>query len=132
MIRMAAPRILVIEDDDGARSALASLLEDEGYAVRAARTGEEGIELAGQFRPQAIICDYSLPDLDGLEVMRRLRADQDDLFVIVVTAGRFDPAGERDLRAEADVFLDKPVNLMALRSALDRAVTGTASLRAFN
>lgn len=132
MIRMAAPRILVIEDDDGARSALASLLEDDGFAVRAARTGGEGIELAGEFRPHAIICDYSLPDVDGLAVMRRLRADHGDLFVIMVTAGRFDPAGERDLRAEADVFLDKPVDLMALRSALQRAITGAGPLRAFN
>ena len=132
MIRMATPRILVIEDDDGARSALASLLEDDGYAVQSARTGGEGIALAEEFRPHAIICDYSLPDVDGLEVMRRLRADQDDIFVIMVTAGRFDPAGERDLRAEADVFLDKPVNLMALRSALDRAISGTDTLGAFN
>lgn len=132
MIRMAVPRILVIEDDDGARDALACLLEDDGYAVRAAGSGREGIALAGEFRPHAIICDYSLPDVDGLEVMRRLRADRADLFVIMVTAGRFDPAGERDLRAEADVFLDKPVDLTALRTALVRATAGDDPVGAFN
>lgn len=132
MIQMAAPRILVIEDDDGARGALASLLTDEGYAVCTASTGVEGISLAEEFRPHAIICDYSLPDIDGLEVMRRLRAGRRDHFFIMVTAGRFDRLGERDLRAEADVFLDKPVDLTALRNALVRATTGDDSVRAFN
>lgn len=132
MIQMAVPRILVIEDDDGARDALASLLADEGYAVCTAGTGAEGIALAGDFHPHAIICDYSLPDIDGLEVMRRLRASRADHFFIMVTAGRFDRVGERALRAEADVFLDKPVDLTALRSALVRATTGTGSVRALN
>jgi CheY-like chemotaxis protein len=132
MIQMAVPRVLVIEDDDGARSALALLLTDDGYAVCTAGTGLEGIALAAQFRPHAIVCDYSLPDVDGLEVMRRLRADHADLFFIMVTAGRFDGVGERDLRAEADVFLDKPVDLSALRSALVRATAEAGTVRALN
>jgi CheY-like chemotaxis protein len=132
MIQMAVPRVLVIEDDDGARSALGSLLTDDGYAVCTAETGLDGIALAGEFRPHAIVCDYSLPDLDGLSVMRRLREDNPDLFFIMVTAGRFDPSGERDLRAEAHVFLDKPVNLSALRNALARATAESGTVRAFN
>jgi CheY-like chemotaxis protein len=132
MIQMAVPRILVIEDDDGARDALACLLADDGYAVCTAGTGLEGIGRAESFQPHAIICDYSLPDIDGLDVMRRLRAARPDLFFIMVTAGRFDRTGERALRAEADVFLDKPVDLAVLRSALTRATTGIATVRAFN
>lgn len=131
MIQMAVPRILVIEDDDGARSALESLLVEDGYAVCTAGTGLAGIELAGQFLPHAIVCDFSLPDIDGLEVMRRLRALHGDIFIIVVTAGRFGPTGERDLRAEADVFLDKPVDLSLLRSALSRA-TGQSGVQAIH
>lgn len=132
MIQMAVPRILVIEDDDGARDALACLLADEGYAVRTAGAGLEGIAMAEEFMPHAIVCDYSLPDIDGLEVMRRLRAARGDHFFIMVTAGRFDPIGERDLRAEADVFLDKPVDLSALRTALADATTGHGIVRAPN
>lgn len=130
MIQLAVPRVLVIEDDDGARTALASLLMDDGYAVCTAGTGLEGISRAAQFRPNALICDYSLPDVDGLEVMRRLRAAFPDLFFIMVTAGRYGPRGERDLRAEADVFLDKPVDLSALRSALVRATADRSTVRA--
>lgn len=129
MIQIAAPRILVIEDDDGAREALASLLVEDGYAVCTAGTGLGGLERAGSFHPHAIVCDFSLPDIDGLEVMRRLRAERDDLFIIVVTAGRYGPLRERDLRAEADVFLDKPVDLSLLRSALVRATKSERPVR---
>ena len=132
MIQVATPRVLVIEDEEGARSALTSLLADEGYAVCAASTGGEGIELADEFRPDAIICDFSLPDINGLEVMRRLRAARPDHFFIMVTAGRFGRLGERDLRAEADVFLDKPVDLRELRSALSRATGRQDPRRVFN
>lgn len=121
MIQVAVPRILVIEDDDGARDALASLLADDGYAVCTAGTGLEGVARAREFLPHAIVCDFSLPDINGLEVMRRLRAVHGDIFIIVVSGGRFGPDGERNLRAEADVFLDKPVDLSLLRSALNRA-----------
>lgn len=130
MIQMAVPRILLIEDDEGARNALACLLEDEGYAVRSAGAGRAGLELAATFDPHAVVCDYSLPDIDGLEVMRRLRAGRPDLFFIMVTAGRFDGVGEGELRAEADVFLDKPVDLALLRSALLRATGRGAARRA--
>ena len=132
MIQMAVPRVLVIEDDEGARNALASLLSDEGYAVSTASGGVEGVSLARSFWPHVVICDYSLPDIDGLEVMRRLRSAGRDYFFIIVTAGRFDHLGERHLRSEADVFLDKPVDLAELRTALVRATSESGSACALN
>ena len=132
MIQMAAPRILVIEDDDGARDALESLLIEDGYAVRTAGTGLAAIERAREFRPHAIVCEFSLPDINGLEVMRRLRALRGDIFIILVTAGRYGPQHERDLRAEADVFLDKPVDLALLRGALTRATGRGEAVQALN
>ena len=130
MIRLAVPRVLLIEDYDGARDALASLLTEDGYAVCIAETGEEGIKRAGEFLPHAIVCDFSLPDIDGLQVMRRLRASRQDVFIIVVTGGRFGADGERELRAEADVFLDKPVDLALLREALNRATGQNGAVQA--
>jgi len=119
-------RILVIEDDEGAREALESLLVEDGYVVCTAGTGLDGIQRGREFRPNVIVCDFALPDIDGLEVMRRLRAYLGDVFIVLVTAGGFGPLGERDLRAEADVFLDKPVDLDLLRGTLSRA-TGPAA-----
>lgn len=133
---MAVPRVLVIEDDDGARNALGCLLADEGYQVQTAGTGLSGVDCARDFEPDAIVCDFYLPDIDGLEVMRRLRASRGDIFIIMVTAGRCGLGDERSLRAEADVFLDKPVDLSLLRSALRHATARVARppvrMQAFN
>ncbi|HET8654640.1 MAG TPA: response regulator [Longimicrobiaceae bacterium] len=111
-------RVLVIEDDDGARDALGYLLAEEGYAVRTAGSGISGLDCARDFRPDVILCDFYLPDIDGLQVLRRLRAAGGEAFIIVVTAGCRGGVEERALRAEADLFFDKPVDLGRLRHAL--------------
>jgi CheY-like chemotaxis protein len=123
---MAAPRILVIEDDDGARDALGCLLSEDGYTVRTASSGTAALDCASEFQPDAIVCDYYLPDLDGLQVLRRLRATGRHIFIIVVTAGRYDAGAGIALRREADVFLDKPIDLDRLRGALERVRPASA------
>jgi two-component system OmpR family response regulator len=117
---MSPPKVLVIEDDHGSRDALAWLLSEDGYAVRTAASGIAGLACAREFQPDAIVCDYYLPDLDGLQVLRRLRAAGGGAFIIVITAGGCGKGEEQELRMEADVFLDKPVDLSQLRSALQR------------
>lgn len=117
---MAPQKVLVIEDDNGARDALGDLLNEEGFAVRTAASGEAGLAMAREFDPDVIVCDYYLPDIDGLNVLRCLRADRGGAFIIVVTAGGW-RNDEEALRAEADLFLDKPVDLTRLRTALQRA-----------
>ena len=126
---MAAQKILVIEDDNGARDALGCLLTEEGFSVRTAASGEAGLACAREFQPDVIVCDYCLPDIDGLHVLRCLRADRGGAFIIVVTAGGYGRSDEAALRDEADLFLDKPVDLSKLRTALLR-VTGSTRRKA--
>ena len=117
---MAAQKVLVIEDDNGARDALGCLLTEEGFSVQTAASGEAGLACAREFMPDVIVCDYCLPDIDGLHVLRCLRADRGGAFIIVVTAGGYARNDEAALRDEADLFLDKPVDLTKLRTALLR------------
>jgi DNA-binding response OmpR family regulator len=117
---MAAQKILVIEDDNGARDALGCLLTEEGFLVRTAASGEAGLACAREFQPDVIVCDYYLPDIDGLHVLRCLRADRGGAFIIVVTGGGYGRNDEEALRDEADLFLDKPIDLSKLRTALQR------------
>lgn len=120
---MAARRILVIEDEPGARDALQSLLAEDGYTVCTADSGETGLQRVRDFRPDTIVCDYYLPDIDGLEILRAVRSDfPRKMTFIVITAGGAGEETETALRREADLFFQKPVNLSTLRHALQGAL----------
>jgi DNA-binding response OmpR family regulator len=116
---MAARRILVIEDEPGAREALESLLAEEGYAVASAESGEVGLRRLSEFHPDTVVCDFYLPDTDGLQLLRRVRSEAEVTF-IVITAGCGGDGVERTLQREADFFFQKPVDLKRLRHALQR------------
>jgi CheY-like chemotaxis protein len=118
---MQNPRVLVIDDEPSAREALENLLLEDGYLVRTAPSGAAGLACQPEFRPHIVVCDYHLADMDGLQVLRRLRASTgDEVRFILVTAGLAPHDDERALRREADAFLDKPIDLVQLHETLDR------------
>jgi CheY-like chemotaxis protein len=115
----SASRILVIEDDPGAVRLLRTYLEDEGYDVEVATSGEAGIAAATRQAPDAIILDVLLPGIDGWEVLRRLKADPGlrDLPVVVATV-----VDERNVAMSlgaVDYFL-KPIKPDALLARLSQ------------
>lgn len=122
---MAAQRILVIEDETGAREALKSLLDEEGYTVCTAETGRAGLERLGEFHPDTVVCDFYLPDIDGLQVVRAIRSSGAAATVIVITAGCGGEEAESVLRREADFFFQKPLDLGRFRDVLSRPGDGT-------
>ena len=87
-------RVLLVEDHADLAAATASLLRGEGLEVRTARTGREALEVAPNFRPQLILCDMNLPDMDGLETIRRAIHDRSD----AESAGDSSGAGGRVCR----------------------------------
>jgi len=115
-------RILVVEDDQDIAEVLRRTLRQEGHEVRSAGDGEEALSAAAEFMPDLVILDLGLPKLDGVEVLRRLRAD-DDVPVLILTA-RTD-LGDRveGLDTGADDYLVKPFErqeLLARMRALMR------------
>jgi DNA-binding response OmpR family regulator len=118
---VAAERILVIEDESGARTALARLLTEEGFSVRTAATGARGLEQIREFSPDTVVCDFRLPDTTGLQVLRAARAaSPDKLTFIVVTADCGGAESEQALRREADFFFHKPVDLSTFYRVVGR------------
>jgi two-component system KDP operon response regulator KdpE len=104
---MNALRIVVIEDDPSLRRFLKAVLGDAGYDVYLAESGERGLVEAGARRPDLILLDLGLPDLDGLEVLARLRR-WSSTPVIILSARGEEVGKVRALDAGADDYLVKP------------------------
>lgn len=114
------PEVLVIEDDPRVRSALARSLGERGYAVSTAAAGMAGLNQAVQERPDIVILDLGLPDVDGTEVLRMLRAVS-RIPVIVATARDEESQIVAALDAGADDYLVKPFGAAQLDARI-RAV----------
>ena len=109
-------RVLLVEDSDAIRDAFSILLEDAGYAVAQAGTGGEALRQAGERVPDLVLLDMGLPDISGLEVVRRLKAgDQTAHVPVVALTGRDDPRDrEACLSAGCTDYLVKPVDTRKL------------------
>ena len=79
-------RILIVDDEVNARTALAEILRDEGYVVDMAADGFKALPKLDDFAPEAVVTDLRMPGMDGLELMRRVHARDPDTPVVVVTA----------------------------------------------
>ena len=119
---MTTHRILVIDDETGIREALRQVLEYEGYQVKGAASGPEGLEQYGTFRPHLVLLDVKMAGLDGLETLTRLRElDSQALVVMISGHGTIATAVTATHRGAFD-FLEKPLDtdrlLITLRNAL--------------
>ncbi len=101
------PRVLVCDDEHQILRALRVILRDAGYEALPASTGEEALDVAAVERPDAAILDLVLPDIDGIELCRRLR-EWTDMPVIVLSAVGDEDAKVRALAAGADDYVTKP------------------------
>jgi len=126
------PNVLVVEDDPAIRSALIRSLGDRGHAVSTAPDAMTGLRDALETRPDLVILDLGLPDLDGAELLRMLRAVS-SVPVIVATARDDDPSMVRALDAGADDYVVKPFSAETLdariRAVLRRSATGEPDSR---
>ncbi|SFK85523.1 Response regulator receiver domain-containing protein, partial [Streptosporangium canum] len=118
--RVAVAQLLLVEDDAQVRSALTRALTERGHAVTSACAGMPGLTRALEDRPDLVVLDLGLPDLDGCEVLRMLRAVS-AVPVIVATARDDEPEIVRALDAGADDYVVKPFSAAHLDARI-RAV----------
>ncbi len=114
--------VLVIEDEADIRQLLRTLLEREGYKVAEAIEGRDGVRQFHQSHPDIVILDVGLPDLDGWQVLERIR-DMSDVPVLMLTALGTERDKVRGLNSGADDYLTKPfsrVELLARLQAVGR------------
>jgi DNA-binding response OmpR family regulator len=130
---MSAPsgaprRVLVVDDDDDIRTVLSEVLRRADLAVIDAATGRDALRRAFEDRPDVVVLDLGLPDIDGMEVLRRLR-DMTDLPVLVLTARGLERDKVDGLLLGADDYVTKPFSnaeiVARVLALLRRAGAGT-------
>ncbi len=121
-MRMASERVLLIEDDAAIAAGLRLSLSLEGYEVVTAADGEAGCRLAIDDPPDLVLLDIMLPGMHGLEVLRRLRAVDPDLPVLILTARGEEGDKVLGLQLGADDYISKPFNLEELRARINAAL----------
>jgi two-component system, NtrC family, response regulator AtoC len=114
--------ILIIEDEDILAKNMQQYLERSGYEVRRAESAMQGLAEMDSFNPDAVVLDFNLPDIDGLQALARIQALQPGARVIMVTGhGSVDLAVDA-MKAGASDFLTKPVSLNQLRLRVEQAI----------
>jgi DNA-binding response OmpR family regulator len=121
-------QVLIIEDDDRIRPLLMRSLDQRGYAVDSAVTGMQGLQRAIETRPDLVILDLGLPDVDGRQVLSMLRAVS-EVPVIVASARDDDPSLVGCLDAGADDYVIKPYTTAQLEARIRAVLRRTAGGR---
>jgi two-component system cell cycle response regulator DivK len=119
---MTGPQVLVVEDNKRNMKLFRDVLHASGYRTLEAATGERAVELVFEHRPDLVLMDIQLPDIDGVETLRRLRADErfSSVPVLALTAQAMEGDRERFLAAGFDGYLSKPVNIAELVATVKR------------
>ena len=114
--------VLIVDDEPSARSGLARLLAVEGYTVDTAEDGKHALEHAATRPPDIVVTDLNMPEMNGLELLAKLHEHDRDLPVIVATALADLGSAVAAMRAGADDFIAKPVELDQLTLVIERAL----------
>ncbi len=119
---MTRKRILVVDDDESLRWVTQAQLQQSGFEVSSAASGDEALKAVAEFPPDLVITDLKMPGMSGLDLLRRIRADYAEILVIVVTAfGTVENAVEA-MKAGAYDYITKPVNMDELRMIVNRGL----------
>jgi DNA-binding response OmpR family regulator len=128
------PKVLIIEDDRKMSAALVSGIEAAGYEVIAASSAEEGFFLVHRTQPDLLLLDLTLPQRNGLDILKQIRSEAIDVRVLILTSHNTVEDRVEGLRTGADDYLGKPFSfpeLMARIDALLRRFLPTSPVSAF-
>jgi len=120
--------ILVVDDEPRVRESIRSILEDEGYAIIEASDGEEGLKKVAADKPDSVLLDIWMPDLDGIEVLRGIKQLDADLPVIIMSGHGTIETAVKAAKLGAYDYLEKPLSIDKLELVLRNALSQRALL----
>ncbi|MBE0689542.1 MAG: response regulator, partial [Anaerolineae bacterium] len=118
---MSAQTALIVEDETATRKLAYGVLEAAGYVVIETHEGAQALELAAGLIPDVILLDMSLPDMDGWEVLRSLRANPDTQFIPVVIFSAYPQDGQAEM-ADIAGYVEKPATADAILQGVNSAL----------
>jgi signal transduction histidine kinase len=124
--------ILLVDDEEGIRKVLRIALSDMGYHVRTAENGVEALRLFKEERSPIVLTDIKMPEMDGIELLRRLKKESPETEVIMITGHGDMNLAIKSVKYEATDFVTKPINDEVLEIALNRALERIAMRRQLN
>lgn len=115
-------RVLVVDDTEANIHLMRFILEKNEFEVIEARNGTEGVELAVQEKPDLVLMDIQLPDIDGLEVVRRIRASEanGNIPIIALTSYAMPGDRERFIAAGCTSYIAKPINVETFIAEIEK------------
>jgi two-component system cell cycle response regulator DivK len=114
--------ILIVEDNEKNMKLLRDVLQFKGYTTLEATTGAEGVRLAAAHKPDLVLMDIQLPDIDGIEALAQIRADAEmkNIPVLAVSASVMPDEQQRIAASGFDAFVSKPINVKAFIAIVER------------
>jgi two-component system NtrC family response regulator len=121
-LRGGKERILVVDDEGNARQALRDILTEEGYELVEAADGEDALQLMQSFAPAAVLADVRMPKMDGITLLKKAREQGSDAVFVMMTAYASVEAAVEAMRAGAENYLVKPLDVNAVLVVLEKAL----------
>jgi len=119
---MAGQKVLVVDDEQNSREGLSKILTKEGYKVHIAEDGEKALQEAEDYKFDLIITDLRMPDMDGIEVLKKVREKNKSIGVVIVTAYGEVNSYLTAMNLGAFEYLNKPIHLEELRRVIKKAL----------
>jgi diguanylate cyclase len=122
-------RVLIVDDDQDNRELLQIMLRWEGFVTVTAESGKEAMATVEKLLPHVVLVDLMMPDMDGYQVARQMKASglTNNIIVVIVSAMSDKASQEAAFAAGADDFLSKPVNRLELSARVKKLVAGKAA-----
>ncbi len=121
---MSKGKVLVIDDEDIVRTSCSRALVPEGYEVKLARNGLDGLKIIGEEKVDIVLTDLKMPDMDGIEVLKKIKEGWPEIEVIIITGYQTVDTAVKSIKLGAFDYIEKPFTpdalIVAVSKALDR------------